>query len=244
MDATIKHALVTGAGSGAGRAIATALAGAGLRVALVGRERGKLEETRAGLGAAGASALVESVDVSDREAVGAMVGRVEQAFGSIDLLVCNAGINVTNRKLEVLDPADWDRMIATNLTGAFNLIHYVLPGMRARQHGLIVQICSISGKRASVLGGTGYSASKFGQAALGITLGREERGNGIRSTVIYPGEINTPILDRRPVPVPPERKAAILQPEDIAATVRFLAELPPRVSIPELIITPAVDDWC
>ena len=92
--------------------------------------------------------------------------------------------------------------------------------MRERQNGLVIQICSISGIRASTLGGAGYSASKFGQAALGICLGREEGGNGIRSTVIYPGEVNTPILDARPVPVGAERRAAILQPDDIAAAVR------------------------
>jgi NADP-dependent 3-hydroxy acid dehydrogenase YdfG len=160
------------------------------------------------------------------------------------VLFCNAGINVTDRSLEKLAPADWDRMLATNLTGAFNLVHFTLPAMRAQRSGLVVQICSIAGKRSSVLGGAGYSASKFGQAALGVCLGREERLHGIRSSVIYPGEINTPILDRRPVPVPPERRAAILQPEDVAAAVRFLVELPPRASVPEMVLMPAVDDWC
>jgi NADP-dependent 3-hydroxy acid dehydrogenase YdfG len=115
--------------------------------------------------------------------------------------------------------------------------------MRARQNGVIIQICSISGIRASTLGGAGYSASKFGQSALGICLGREEGKNGIRSTVIYPGEVNTPILDARPVPVAAERRAAILQPEDIAATVKLVIELHPRARIPELVITPTVDDF-
>jgi len=94
-----------------------------------------------------------------------------------------------------------------------------------------------------VLGGAGYSASKFGQAALGICIGREEGAKGIRSTVIYPGEVNTPILDRRPVAVGAERREAILQPADIAAAVRFLVELHPRASVPELVITPTVDDY-
>src|SRR5205814_3380352 len=123
-------------------------------------------------------------------------------------------------------------------------VHAVLPAMRQRGQGLVVQICSISGKRASVLGGAGYSASKFGQAALGICLGREEGPRGIRSTVIYPGEVNTPILDARPVPVGRERRAAILQPDDIAAAVKFLVQLHPRARVPELVITPTVDDFC
>ena len=117
------------------------------------------------------------------------------------------------------------------------------PRCGQRGSGLIVQICSIAGLRASVLGGAGYSASKFGQAALGIGIGREEGPRGIRSSVIYPGEVNTPILDARPVPVPQERKEAILQPEDVAAAVRFLVELHPRANVPELVIKPTVDDW-
>src|SRR4051794_23379074 len=215
---TSQTALITGAGSGIGRAVATSLDAIGVRVALVGRDRTKLEETRAGLSESGrAAALVAPCDVADRPSVTAMAERVLAAFGAIDVLVCNAGTNVRERSLEALDPADWDRMIATNLTGAFNLVHAALPSMRARGEGLVVQIASVSAKRASVLGGAGYSASKFGQAALGICLAREEGVRGIRSTVIYPGEVNTPILDARPVPVADERKQAILQPEDVAA---------------------------
>jgi NADP-dependent 3-hydroxy acid dehydrogenase YdfG len=123
-------------------------------------------------------------------------------------------------------------------------VHHVLPLMRQQQNGLVIQICSISGMRASTLGGTGYSASKFGQAALGICVGREEGARGIRSSVIYPGEVDTPILDARPVPVGAERRAVILQPDDIAAAVRFLVELHPRAHVPELVIMPTVDEFC
>jgi NADP-dependent 3-hydroxy acid dehydrogenase YdfG len=238
-------ALVTGAGSGIGRAIAVSLDQMGVRLALVGRDRTKLEETRDGLSGPGQeTALVAPCDVADRPAVMALAPRVLDTLGAIDVLVCNAGTNVRKRSLETLDPTDWDRMIATNLTGAYNLVHALLPSMRARGRGLVVQICSISGKRASVLGGAGYSAAKFGQAALGICLGREEGPRGIRSTVIYPGEVNTPILDARPVPVGQERRDAILQPSDVAAVVRFLVELHPRAHIPEIIVKPTVDDWC
>jgi NADP-dependent 3-hydroxy acid dehydrogenase YdfG len=235
--------LITGAGSGIGRGIAEALDAIGVRLALVGRDQAKLEQTRAALAQAGGPALVAPCDVADRAQVKRVVETVLAAFGAIDVLVCNAGVNVKNRSLETLDPADWDRMIATNLTGAFNLVHHALPSMRARGSGLIIQIDSVSGKRTSVLGGIGYSASKFGQAALGLGIGREEGPKGIRSTVIYPGEVNTPILDARPVPVPAERREAILQPSDLGAAVRFLVELHPRVSVPELIIKPTVDDY-
>jgi NADP-dependent 3-hydroxy acid dehydrogenase YdfG len=243
LASTLKTALITGAGSGIGRGIATTLDALGLRLVLVGRDAGKLEQTRAELSAGRETALVISCDVSNRAAVQEAIDRVLASLGSIDVLVCNAGTNVRNRSLESLSPADWDRMIEVNLTGPFNLVHYVLPSMRQRRNGLVIQICSISGIRASTLGGAGYSASKFGQSALGICLGREDGANGIRSTVIYPGEVNTPILDARPVPVGQERRAAILQPEDIAAAVKFLVELHPRARVPELVITPTVDDF-
>jgi NADP-dependent 3-hydroxy acid dehydrogenase YdfG len=243
LASTLKTALVTGAGSGIGRSITAALANLGMRVAMMGRDREKLERARAGLEHGRDSAFVAPCDIADRFAVMAVVNQILAALDSIDVLVCNAGTNVKNRSLESLEPGDWDRMIATNLTGSFNLVHAILPSMRQRQNGLVIQICSISGLRASTLGGAGYSASKFGQAALGICLGREEGPRGIRSSVIYPGEVDTPILDARPVPVGADRRALILQPEDVAAAVRFLVELHPRAHVPELVIKPTVDDF-
>jgi NADP-dependent 3-hydroxy acid dehydrogenase YdfG len=243
LASTLKTALVTGAGSGIGRSITATLASLGMRVAMMGRDREKLERARAGLDHGRDSAFVAPCDIADRFAVMAAINQILAALDSIDVLVCNAGTNVKNRGLESLEPGDWDRMIATNLTGSFNLVHAILPSMRQRQNGLVIQICSISGLRASTLGGAGYSASKFGQAALGICLGREEGPRGIRSSVIYPGEVDTPILDARPVPVGADRRALILQPEDVAAAVRFLVELHPRAHVPELVIKPTVDDF-
>jgi NAD(P)-dependent dehydrogenase (short-subunit alcohol dehydrogenase family) len=236
-------ALITGAGSGMGRAIAVTLAGAGVRVVLVGRDRAKLEQTRAELGTTGASALVEPCDVAARDQVMAMVDRVLGAVGAIDILVCNAGINVRRRALDELDPADWDRQIATNLTGAYNLVHFVLPSMRARRRGLVIQICSVSGIRASVLGGAAYSASKFGQAALGLCLAREERERGIRSSVIYPGEVNTPILDARPVPVPEERGGRSSSPRTSPRPSGSWPSSPPGPTSPSWSSSPTADDF-
>ena len=241
----IRTAVVTGAGSGIGQAIALMLAKLGYQVVLVGRDRGKLEATasRAELPEGTPAPLLVSCDVADRGEVAKLAEAVATKASAVDVLVCNAGTNVRERSLEKLSHEDWDKMIATNLTGAFNLVHAFLPGMRKQESGLVVQICSVSGLRASVLGGAGYSASKFGQAALGICLGREDGPKGIRSTVIYPGEVNTPILDARPVPVGKERREAILQPVDVAAAVKFLVELHPRASVPELVIKPTVDDF-
>jgi NADP-dependent 3-hydroxy acid dehydrogenase YdfG len=245
---TTQHqtALITGGGGGVGRVIAQTLAQTGTRVALLGRDRQKLENARATLGPCADTAIVVPCDVTDRTQVQSAVASVLVEFKSIDILICGAGINVAKRSLRSVDPADWDRIIATNLTGAFNLVHFVLPSMRERGSGLVIQLDSVSGKRANVVSGVAYSASKFGQAALGVCIGREERGRGIRSTVIYAGEVNTPFLDARgvrPGGGDDARRQNILQAEDIAAAVRFLAELPPRIHIPELIIKPTIDDY-
>jgi NADP-dependent 3-hydroxy acid dehydrogenase YdfG len=255
-DMDQRTALVAGASGGIGRAVAVTLAAAGLRPALVGRDPAKLEETRAALGDAAASAPIFTCDVTDRPQAGAMVEAALAALGSIDVLVCASGLNVRQRSLRTLDPADWDRVIAANLTAAFNLIHFVLPSMRTRGEGLIIQISSLAGLRASTVAGAAYSASKFAQAALGLVVGREERGRNIRSTVLCPGEVDTPFLDiRAPRPgggesapaagarPPGPRREGILQPEDVAQAVRFLVELPARAHVPELVLKPTIDDF-
>jgi NADP-dependent 3-hydroxy acid dehydrogenase YdfG len=243
-----RTALVAGASGGIGRAVSIALAGAGIRTALVGRDRQKLEETRAALGAASEAAVLLTCDVTVRAEVASMVEAALAALGSIDILVCASGLNVRQRSLRSLDPADWDRVIDANLGGAFNLIHHVVPSMRAKGDGLVIQISSLAGLRASSVAGAAYSASKFAQAALGTVLGREERGRNIRSTVIYPGEVDTPFLDIRAArPGGGEgsapRREGILQPADIARAVLFLVDLPPRAHVPELVIKPTIDDF-
>jgi NADP-dependent 3-hydroxy acid dehydrogenase YdfG len=110
--------------------------------------------------------------------------------------------------------------------------------MLQRRDGVIINISSIAGKRASPLGGAAYAASKFGMSALGLCLAAEEKDSGIRVCNIYPGEVDTPILEHRPQPLTDAQRQKILRPEDVAAAVLFVATLPPRVSIPELIIKP------
>jgi len=244
---TAKTALVVGASGGLGRAIAAMLAEEGYALALVGRNIERLEAARGDLGAAAPHALVLPCDLTDRAQARAMVEQALARMNFIDVLVCAAGWNVTQRSLRSLDPADWDRVIAANLTTAFNAIHFVLPSMRTRGSGLIVQISSLAGLRSSTVTGAAYSAAKFAQSALGISIGREERGRGIRSTVIYSGEVNTPLLDARSdrpgASASQGRREMILQASDIADVVRLLVKLPPRAHIPELIIKPVIDDF-
>jgi NADP-dependent 3-hydroxy acid dehydrogenase YdfG len=231
---TGKIALVTGGGSGIGAASAQLLLQEGAKVAIAGRDQKKLDDVAKSLG----NVLAVSCDVADKKQVAALVQRVTEKLGPIDILVNNAGTNLKERTFRELTPEAWDRLIRTNLDGAFYCIHAVFPGMLARKDGVIINIVSIAGKRASPLGGIAYAASKFGQAALGIALGAEEKDSGIRVCNIYPGEVDTPILVHRPQPISEEHRAKILRPEDVAEAVRYVAIQPKHVSIPELIIKP------
>jgi NAD(P)-dependent dehydrogenase (short-subunit alcohol dehydrogenase family) len=242
MELNQKTVLVTGGGSGIGLGIALAFAREGCRVAITGRNLEKLETAAAGFDGQ-PPILTRACDVADRADVGRLFAWFQEELGSADILVNSAGINVPNRAITELKPDDWDRMLAINATGAFNCIYASLPGMRAQQGGLIVNISSIAGKRAMRLGGAGYCASKFAISALGTTIGLEERPNGIHVTTVYPGEVNTPILAQRPTPTPPEKLAQMLDPEDIAVLVVAIAKLPPRALVPELVITPLYQEY-
>jgi NADP-dependent 3-hydroxy acid dehydrogenase YdfG len=242
MNLSGKTALVTGGGSGIGLGIAIGLATAGARVAIAGRDEAKLQAAAATY--AGQPALLcRPCDVGDLASVQQLIDWTETTLGPIDILVNSAGVNVARRTMAELSPEDWDAMLRINATGAFYTMRTVLPGMRTRKDGLIVNISSVAGKRASLLGGVGYSASKFAMTALGTTAGLEESAHGIRITNIYPGEVETPLLLKRPKPVSAEQRSRMLQPEDVAAAVVMIALLPPRAHIPEMVIKPTVQDY-
>jgi NAD(P)-dependent dehydrogenase (short-subunit alcohol dehydrogenase family) len=230
---TGKRILVTGGGSGIGLATAKLCLAEGARVAITSRNEARLRE------AAGDKLLYHAADLTDPAQAQRMADDVADRLGGIDILVNNAGMNIKDRLFHQLTPESWRQLVAGNLDGAFHCMLAVLPRMRQRKEGLIINVNSISGKRASPLGGTGYIAAKFGLRGLAMGVAAEERQNNIRVSSIYPGEVNTPILEARPEPVTEDRKQAMLQPDDVAAAVLFIATLPPHVAIPELIITPA-----
>lgn len=238
-----KGVIVTGAGSGIGQAVAACFAAEGASVVSVGRNLDKLERARQEAGDAAVRLFPKAADVSDRDAVAEMVGWAERKLGAIDILVNNAGTNIARRKLTELSVEDFDRVVDVNLKGAYYCVHEVLPKMRARRQGLIINVSSVAGVRASVLAGTAYAASKFGMSALSLMIGLEEGPNGIRSCMVCPGEVNTPILDDRPVVPSAEKRALMLQPEDLAQAALFVATLHPRATVPELIITPATQRY-
>jgi NADP-dependent 3-hydroxy acid dehydrogenase YdfG len=235
---TNKIVLVTGGGSGIGAASAQALLQEGAKVAIAGRDLKKLDEVAKALGNP-ANLITVQADVSDQKQVVTMVATVTKKLGgAIDILVNNAGTNLKERSFREITPEGWDRLIRTNLDGAFYCIHAVAPAMIERKDGVIINIVSTSGKRVGPLGGVAYSASKFGMAALGLCVGAEEKDNGIRVCNIYPGEVDTPILQFRPSAITEEHRQRMLQPQDVAEAVRFVVTQPTHVSIPELIIKP------
>lgn len=231
-----KVAVVTGGGSGIGAGIARLFAAEGARVVVVGRRAEQLEAIAA---ASGGEVRAIATDIADNAQVQALVDQVIGHYGRIDILVNNAGINTSARRMEQLSAEDWGQLLDVNATGSFNVIRAVLPHMRAQRDGLIISVSSIAGYRPSALAGAAYSAGKSALAALTKVVALEEHANGIRTTVIYPGEVDTPLLDKRPVPVSAEQRARILQPDDVAAAALFIAALPPRATVPEFLITPA-----
>ena len=238
-----KGAIVTGAGSGIGEAVARCFAEEGAAVVTVGRTPAKLERAKAAAGPVGGRLHPYALDVSDREAAEAMVAFAAGVLPQIDILVNNAGTNVPARALDELSPEDFERMVAVNLNGPFYLMRAVLPLMRERRDGVLITISSTAGVRTAAIAGAGYSASKHGVRSLGLAAHLEEGGRGIRSCVICPGEVNTPILDNRPVVPDAARRAAMLQPEDLAQAALLAATLHPRACIPEMVITPTIQKY-
>ncbi|MBT3604020.1 MAG: SDR family oxidoreductase [Candidatus Latescibacteria bacterium] len=231
-----KTAIITGAGTGIGRGIAVSFAKAGYNLTLAGRRTEPLEETAKQCG--DAQILIIATDVTDRTSVQTLAQKTLETFGGIDILVNNAGINTKARNLDDISDEDWDRVININLTGAFNAFRAVRSQMKKQNDGVVINIASMAGKKAGTVGGAAYSASKFGMASLTQSINAEFRENGIRACCIYPGEVDTPILDNRPTPVSAEKRAAALQPEDIAAAALMVAQLHNRAIIEEMTIFP------
>jgi NAD(P)-dependent dehydrogenase (short-subunit alcohol dehydrogenase family) len=234
----VRTAVVTGAGSGVGRAVVHRLARDGWNVALVGRTPATLEETIRLAGNTSGKLIVTPCDIGDAAAVRAMAERVRADLGDASVLVNAAGTNTPRRNLAELSDADYRKVMDANLNGAYWCVHAFLPGMRRRGGGTIVNINSIAGKQASALSGVAYSMSKAGLAALTQSINAEENRNGVRACSIFPGDINTPLLEKRPTPPPPERRERMLTPEDITACVMLVIDLPERAVVHEMTITP------
>lgn len=225
-----------------GKATALALAKNGANVAIAGRNKENLAST-VSLAQATEKISAKEADVTDRYSLEDLFQWFDVEFGTLDYLVHAAGINVAMRSMEELSPDDWDRLIQINLTGSYNVLRLTLNRMRLLKKGLIVLINSVAGKRSVPLAGIGYNASKFGMSGLGIGVAEEERNNGIRISNLYPGEVNTPILENRKEPPGEEHRQSILQAEDVASVILHLCQLPERVHIPELVVKPTLQSF-
>jgi NADP-dependent 3-hydroxy acid dehydrogenase YdfG len=229
---------VVGASSGIGRAIATALVDAGANVMAASRRIEKLRSWQDQLPGPAGEVDTRMCDATDRGHVDRLIAETVKRFGGIDVMVYATGTNIPERSMEMLTPKTWDMMIATNLTGAFNCTRAVLPVMRRVENGLIIYISSIA-VHLPDLSGAAYQASKHGLSGLAHATRIEERANGIRTTVIFPGLCRTDLVHKRPVPTPKEVLDLALEPEDVAHAVLAVATLPSRAVVPEMELLPA-----
>jgi NADP-dependent 3-hydroxy acid dehydrogenase YdfG len=228
-----KVAWITGGGSGIGLAGAVELARAGAHVVISGRSHDTLAAAEKAVKAAGSCESI-ALDVGNKQAVAGAAARI----GKVDILVNSAGINDPRRNFSNVSTDAWDRIVGINLSGMFYCVHAVLPGMRSRRDGVIINVSSWAGRYASTLTGPAYNATKHAVVALTESINMEEGLNGIRATAVLPGEVATPILEKRPVPPPPEVRAKMLQAEDLGKTILFVASLPARACVNEIIVSP------
>jgi NADP-dependent 3-hydroxy acid dehydrogenase YdfG len=232
-----KVAWITGGGSGIGLAGGLELARAGAHVVISGRSRETLLSSEKQIKAVGSGEAI-ALDVADQKEVSQGAQAILKRHGRVDILVNSAGVNSPKRSFRNVSVESWNQIVAVNLSGMFYCCQAVLPSMREKKEGLVINISSWAGRYASTLTGPGYNATKHAVVALTESINMEECAHGIRATSILPGEVATPILEKRPVPPTPEVRARMLQPDDLGATILFVATLPARACVNELIISP------
>ncbi len=233
-----KIAWVTGAGTGIGEAAALALAREGVTVALTGRRPEPLQSVAERVTKAGGKAMVAPGDLRHPEGPEKIAARIKAEFGRLDILVNNAGDNVAERSWERLNAERIEHVIDSNLTSAFYCAKAALDIMRPQKDGVLIHTASWSGRYVSPLAGPAYVAAKHGQVAMSHMINAEEFINGIRSSVLCPGEVATPILNNRPIPVTQEQRDAMIQPEHMADLIVYIAKLPPTICMNEVLISP------
>jgi|SRR5208283_456158 len=230
-----KVALVVGASSGIGRAVAVLLAREGAKVMAAARRLDRLVALKAEM--AGYSLEICSADSTSVPDAERLVDETRRALGPIAIVVYATGTNTPDRALVRLRPAIWDELISTNLSGAYYVTQAVLPAMREARDGHLIYIASISGHTPDI-SGAAYQASKRGMIGLAHAIRVEEHENGIRTTVVNPGLVDTEILDKRPVKPSAEVLAQALLPEHVAEAVLACIQLPPRAVVTEMTIVP------
>jgi NADP-dependent 3-hydroxy acid dehydrogenase YdfG len=233
-----KIAWITGAGSGIGEAAALALADEGATTVLTGRTAEKLDRVAARIRQQGGEAFVQPAELTDAKQVQKVGEFIRNTLGRLDILVNNAGVNIVNRHWDKLTPEGIDELVQGNLSQALYCVTVALPLMRAQKDGVLIHTASIAGRVVGGFPGPIYSAAKHGVVAMSHSINMQECINGIRSTVFLPGEVATPILDKRPNPVGPEERARMVQSEDCGDLIRYIACLPKHVVMSEVMLAP------
>ena len=233
-----RAALVTGGGSGIGRAAALALADDGASIALVGRRRPLLEETAGMIESAGGSALVLAADVANTDAARHAVAQTEAAFGRLDILINNAGTNTAARSVRTTSADDIDELMRVNVTGPLTLTQAALPGMLERGGGVVITVASYSVVSPGPPAGTAYSVSKAAAATLMQSVNSEFRNRGVRACTIYPGEVDTQMLDSRPLVPDASARATMMHADDLAQIILLCARMPARTLVEEIYVRP------
>jgi NADP-dependent 3-hydroxy acid dehydrogenase YdfG len=231
-------AWVTGGGSGIGEAGAEALAADGFVVVVSGRRKPVLDAVVAKITGAGGQAEALPLDVSVAADVEKVAGEIAARHGRIDVLVNSAGINVPKRRWNDMELDGWNKLVEINLNGVLYCMRAVLPTMRKQQDGVIINVSSWAGRHVSKMPGPGYTTTKHAVLALTHSFNMDECINGLRACCLMPGEVATPILKLRPVVPSEEEQAKMLQSEDLGRTIAFVASLPPRVCVNEILISP------
>jgi NAD(P)-dependent dehydrogenase (short-subunit alcohol dehydrogenase family) len=221
-----------------GRATALAVARAGGHPVLAARSGDALTELERAVESEGGEATVVVGDLTKHENAEALVDQLRSRFDHVHGAVVTIGTNLKERALSQLTPQSWEHMLATNLTASFNITQAIVPMFRDQQDGLLIYISSSAAKRPE-LSGVAYQATKAGLVGLANGTMEEERANGIRTTVVFPGLTDTPMVLKRPQPTPADVLARALQPEDVAAACVFVMQLPPRAHVPELVLYPS-----
>lgn len=233
---TNRTALITGAGSGIGKATALAFAKAGINLALVGRSEDKLAAVAVAAEAVGVRAKTYAVDLAILDRVSSEIATIAADWDDLNILVNNAGMAYTN-SIGDTPLADWQSAIDINLTSVFQCIQGILPHMRHRRMGTIVNVSSIAAKQVFPNWGV-YSVTKFGLMALTQAVAGEERANGIRVTAICPGSVNTPLWDTATVQADFDR-SAMLTPEMVAEGILYAVLAPAGAVVEEMTIMPS-----
>jgi NADP-dependent 3-hydroxy acid dehydrogenase YdfG len=235
---TKRVAWVTGGGSGIGEAGAEALAADGFIVVISGRRQEALDSVIAKITSGGGLAAAIALDVSQAADVAKAAQQILSQHGRIDVLVNSAGINVPKRRWADMEIEGWDSVVDINLNGVLYGMRAVLPAMRAQKDGLIINVASWAGRHVSKMAGPAYTTTKHALLALTHSFNMDECVNGLRACCLSPGEVATPILKLRPVVPSEEEQARMLQAEDIGRTIAFVASMPARVCVNEILISP------